>query len=283
MPESIKRIYTFLKKHLPVAGVSLMLSLAVLLLWFNSTNSRQAYPAMVAQVRFYGEYRIGDEPWQEITEGKHIPATKGDVTLRGNFHMLTPDGEYIGVYRGELPIAFYSNHINLTIYEGENESYMFDTENPLYGHSACGVYWSAYLLTSGSDETIEFLIHNPHSYGNETAIDEMLSNLALWSGIDFERNILDNGQNQRNTGLFFVIVSCVLLGSALFSALLHIPNARIIWLLGATILSAGIYLTYNAPGVSIWNEYISVNTSILGFSMMFYMLFVSGIISVLVI
>ena len=153
-----------------------------------------------------------------------------------------------------------------------------DIENPLYGSSACGITWSAYMLTSGSDESIEILIHNPHNFGNENAIDEMLSNLALWSGIDFERGVLDSGQTQRNTGLFFVIVAFVLLGSALFSALLHLPNSRIIGLLGAIILSSGIYLAYSASGVSFWSEFIAVNTSVLGFSMMFYMLFMSGII-----
>ena len=269
----------FQSAHIQEAGVLLLIFLAALLLWFNHANSNQALPSMVAQVRFYGEYRIGDGPWQEITEQKHISATSGDVTLRGNFHMLTPDGEYVGIYRGELPVAFYSNHISLTIFEGKKEPFMIDIENPLYGSSACGVYWSAYMLTSGSDEQIEILVHNPHSYGNETAIDELLSNLALWSGIDFERDVLDRGQIQRNTGLFFVIVSLVLLGSALFSALLHIPNNRIIWLLGAAILSAGIYLAYSAPGISFWSEFRAVNTSVLGFSMMFYLLFVSGIIT----
>ena len=75
------------------------------------------------------------------------------------------------------------------------------------------------------------------------------------------------------------IISFVLLGSALLSALLHIPNSRIIWLLGATILSAALYLVYSAPGVSFWSEFVAVNTSALGFSMMFYMLFVAGIIT----
>ena len=95
----------------------LLIILAGSLLWFNSTNSNQAIAAIPAQVRFYGEYRIGEGQWQEITEGQHNPATKGDVTLRGNFHMLTPDGEYVGIYSGDTPIAFYTNHINLTIYE----------------------------------------------------------------------------------------------------------------------------------------------------------------------
>lgn len=262
-----------------MAGILLLIIFAALMMWFNHVNSTQAISATVAKVRFYGEYRIGDRQWQEITEGQHIPATKGDVTLRGNFHMLTPDGEYVGVYRGELPVAFYSNHISLTIYEGSNEPFVMDIENPLYGSSACCKYWTGYMLSSGSEESIEILIHNPHRFGNENAIDEMLSNMSLWSGIDFESDVLDSGQTQRNIGLFFVIVSLALLGSALFSALLHVPNTRIIWLLGATILSAGIYLAYSAPGVSFWNESGAANTSILGFSMMFYMLFASGIIT----
>lgn len=279
MPNAKNRLQIFKSSYLQVAGILLLIIFAALMMWFNHVNSTQAISATVAKVRFYGEYRIGDRQWQEITEGQHIPATKGDVTLRGNFHMLTPDGEYVGVYRGELPVAFYSNHISLTIYEGSNEPFVMDIENPLYGSSACCKYWTGYMLSSGSEESIEILIHNPHRFGNENAIDEMLSNMSLWSGIDFESDVLDSGQPQRNIGLFFVIVSLALLGSALFSALLHVPNTRIIWLLGATILSAGIYLAYSAPGVSFWNESIAANTSILGFSMMFYMLFASGIIT----
>ena len=279
MPDFKNRFHRVKHSQLQVTGIVLLFFLAVLLLWFNNANSTQAISAMVAQVRFYGEYRIGDGQWQEITEDQHIPATKGDVTLRGNFHMLTPDGQYVGVYRGELPIAFYSNHICLTIYEDENEPYVMDIENPLYGSSSCCEYWTGYILSSESEEPIEILIHNPHHFGNENAIDKMLSNLVLWSGIDFERDVLDSGQIQRNTGLLFMIVSFVLLGSALFSALLHVPNTKIIWLLGAAILSAGIYLAYSAPGVSFWSEFRAVNTSVLGFSMMFYMLFVSGIIT----
>ena len=273
------KLHMLKSSRVQIAGVLLLLFLAVLLMWVNNRNNTQAISATVAKLRFYGEYCIGDGQWQEIAEGQHIPATKGDVRLRGNFHMLTPDGEYVGIYRGELPVAIYGNHISLTIYEGGNEPAVMDIENPLYGSSACGAYWTAYLLTSGSEETVEILVHNPHRYGNETAIDELLSGMALWSGIDFEKGVLDSGESQRNTGLFFMIVALVLLGSALFSALLHIPNSRTIWLLGAVILSAGLYLAYSAPGVSFWSEFRAVNTSVLGFSMMFYMLFVSAVIT----
>jgi hypothetical protein len=260
---------------LAIAGVLLLLLAAVILLWHGNATSNQAVPALVAQIYFDGEYRIADGQWQKIVKGNHIPSTKGDVTLRGNFHMLTPDGEYIGVYSGDMPIALYTDHINLTFYEGENEPFVIDMENPLYGDSACGVNWTAYTLTSTSEEPIEILIHNPHNFGNETAIDELLSNIAFWSGLDFEKGILESGESQRDIGLLFIMVSLLFLGTALFSTLIHVKNSKVIWLFGIVILFAGTYLSYSAEGVSFWSESIVSNTTVLGCSMMFYMLFLS--------
>ncbi|MBR5468028.1 MAG: histidine kinase [Firmicutes bacterium] len=256
-----------------------MILLAALLLRFNIVNSNQAFGAIQAQVQFEGDYRIGDGQWQEIAEGQHISATKGDVTLRGNFFFLTPDGERVDDFSGEIPVALFADHINIAIYEGENEPFVVDAENPLYGSTVCGEYWTAYPFFIGNDEPVEMVVHNPHRFGNEMAIDEMLSNIAIWNDINFERGILESGQTQRNTGLFFVMVALVLLGSALFSAMLHIQKNRIIFLLGMTILFAGTYLMFSAPGVFFWNDLIVVNTTVFGFSMMFYMLFVSAIIT----
>ena len=248
---------------------------AVVLLWHGNANSMQATPALVAQVYFDGEYRIADGEWQKIVKGNHISSTEGDVTLRGNFHMLTPDGEYVGIYSDNIPIALYTNHINLTFYEGENAPFIIDVENPLYGDSACYEDWTAYTLTSGSEEPIEILIHNPHSFGNETAIDEMLSNTALWTDFEFEKGVLEGGKNQRNIGLLFAIVSLIVLGTALFSTLIHIKNSKILWLFGIAIFFAGTYLSYSADGVSFWSESVVSNTTILGCSMMLYMFFLS--------
>ena len=187
MPKLKNRSYIFKCPYLQVIGAIFVLLFALVLLWHGKTASNQAMPALLAQVYFDGEYRVADGPWQEIVEGKHIPATKGDVTLRGNFHMLAPDGEYIGIYSGDMPIALYTDHIHLTFYEDKNEPYVMDVENPLYGKSACGALWDTYLLANGSEAPIEILIHNPHSFGNETAIDELLTRTALWSGLDFEK------------------------------------------------------------------------------------------------
>ena len=193
MVKNKESILNFLK----IAGSILIVILAVLLLWHGKSNSWQAEMAMTAQVYFDGEYRIADGPWQDIVKGKHITATEGDVTLRGNFHLLAPDGEYIGLYTGDMPpIAVYTDHVGVTIYEGESEPYVSDRENPLFGDSACGIDWLSYSPASTGEEPIEIVIHNPHRFGNENAVDEMLSSFALWTGIEFEKGILESGETE---------------------------------------------------------------------------------------
>ena len=71
----------------------------------------------------------------------------------------------------------------------------------------------------------------------------------------------------------FSSLSLLFLGTALFSTLIHVKNGKILWIVGAVILFAGTYIMYSADGVSFWSESIFSNTTILGFSMMFYMLF----------
>ena len=270
-----KKFPSLNKRILRVAGIVLILLMAVALLWQGNATSNQAEPAMLAQVYFDGEYRISDGPWQKIVKGNHISSTDGDVTLRGNFHMRTPDGEYVGIYVGDMPIALYIDHINLTIFEGENEPYVMDIENPLYGDSFCGENWTAFTFSSENEDPIEILIHNPHRFGNETAIDEMLASTTFWAGIEFEKGVLESGDSQRAMGLLFIIVSMMFLGTALFSTLIHVKNSHIIWVLGSVILFAGVYLSYSADGVSFWSKSIVSNTTILGCAMMLYMFFLS--------
>ena len=281
MPEFKNKFSIFTKRYVPIVGVLLLLLLAIFLLWFNNSNSMQAMPSMIGSVYFDGEYRIGDGEWQQIVEGKHITTTEGDVTLRGNFHMLDPEGGYEGVYRYEIPIAFFLDHINLTFYEVGSEPYVMDTENPLYGDSVCGVRWEAYTLTSASEDAIEILVHNPHSFGNETAIDEMLSKTALWTGIDFENSVSDKGDTQRTVGMILLLVSVVFLGIALFSNLIHVKSGKLIWLIGLMVLFAGLYFSYSAEGMHFHSASTVSNTTILGASMMFYMLFLCMLISCL--
>ena len=90
MPNFKNKLQACNKRYFSIAGVLLLVLLALFLLWFNNSTSLQAEPALIAKVYFDGEYRIEDGEWHKIVKGEHIPATKGDVTLRGNFHMLDP-------------------------------------------------------------------------------------------------------------------------------------------------------------------------------------------------
>ena len=276
LTDKFKKIH---RSHWLIAGILLLVLLAVALVWFNDTNSVQAFPTLHIDVYFRGEYRIADGPWQPYVEGEHIPATKGDVTLRGSLYKRY-EGEDLGIYnRDDMPVAFYTNHINLTFCEtddaGNPISLMLDSENPLFGDSVCGKMWTAYQFMGDPEKPIEILIHNPHAFGNETAIDEMLASMAFWSGIEFEKGIMDSGATERNVGLLFVMFSVMILGIALFSSLIRIKNSKTIWLLGSLILFAGIYFAYNADGVAVWSDSIVLNTTVLGASMMFYMLFLA--------
>ena len=270
------------KSYLQIAGIVLLLSLAAFFLWFNNSRSMQAEPSLIGSVYFDGKYRIGDGEWHEIVKGEHIPSTEGDViTLRGNFHMLNPEGEDEGVYRYEIPIAFFLDHINLTFCEVGSEPYVTDSENPWYGDSVCGVRWEAYTLTSPVEEPIEIQIRNPHRFGNETAIDEMLSKMALWTGIDFENSVSNRGESQRSIGMILILVSIVFLGIALFSTLIHVKSSNLIWLASLMVLFAGLYSTYRGEDIHFHSESTVSNTTILGASMMFYMLFLSALIACL--
>ena len=265
------------KTTLKIAGILLMVLAAIALLWHGNANSMQAISTTPAQVYFEGEYRIGDGDWQEIVEGGHISSTKGDVTLRGAFHLRTPSGEYWRPCPSGTMITFYTNHINVTFYEGER-AFVCDCENPRIGASACGVNWTVHAF-SDVENPIEIVIHNPHGFGNENAVDEMLSNIALWTGADFEKGVLESGEPQRNMGLLFIIYSLMFLGTALFSSLIHLKNSKVIWLLGLVSLFAGVYFTYSSAGISFWSESIIANTTILGISMMFYIFFLSLLVA----
>ena len=100
------------RSHLLIAGVVLLVLLFISLLWFNERTSLQDEQTLNIEVYFEGEYRIADGPWKTYVEGEHIPATKGDVTLRGHFYKRY-EGEHLGIYNNEdKPVAFYTNHLN---------------------------------------------------------------------------------------------------------------------------------------------------------------------------
>ena len=109
----------------------------------------------------------------------------------------------------------------------------------------------------------------------------MLSKTALWTGIDFENSVSDRGESQRNIGMILMLISIVFLGIALFSTLIHVKSSNLIWLIGLMVLFAGLYFFYRAEGIYFHSESTISNTTILGAAMMFYMLFLSILVTCL--
>ena len=222
---AVKDTFKKIKRtHLEIAGVLFLILLAVFLLWFSNKTSNQSSGTTAAQVHFDGEYRIGDGDWMPIKEGEHISSSKGDVTLKIFFRLSDPDGNPMDKFNGSVPIAFYTDHIGLTFYEGGVKTHVTDNEHPMIGKAACGENWTTHNVKIGSGEPIEIVACNPHSYGNETAIDEMLARVAIWGNMDFEKQILSKSEPQRNAGMLLILVDVVFLGIALFSSLIHIKN-----------------------------------------------------------
>ena len=250
---------------------------SLLFVWTGHRNSTQAIPALVIDIAFQGEYKIGDGAWHTIVEGEHIPATKGDVTLRGTFQMYNPESnESMGAFFADLPVHLYFNHIGGYAILPNGETLFFDTEHDMYGEDTCAIIWEA--VPSTGEEPITIVLHNPHIFGNEYAIDELLEHISAAEGIYLESMMLEQGKSQRNVGLFIVTSSLIILGIAVFSTFIHIKRCKEMWLIGLMSLSAGGYLLFDAFAVSIWNKSNIVNTRMLGLLMMFYMLFATMLV-----
>lgn len=264
---SKKKIVTFVSTTLVA-----MVLVSMFFLWTGSRNSVQSSPALIIDIAFQGEYKIGDGKWNTIISGEHIPSTQGDVTLRGTFQMYDPTtNETFGALFADLPVHLYFNHIGGYAILPEGEIFPFDTENEIFGEDMCAAMWSA--VASTGEKPITIVLHNPHRLGNENAIDEFLENMSAAEGVYLESEMLEKGAAERNVGFFVLLASIIILGIAAFSTFIHVKKCESMWLIGLMSLAAGGYLLFDAFAVSIWNNSYITNTRMLGLCMMFYMLF----------
>ena len=266
-----------LKSTLFPISIIVILLFSVIFLWVGNRNSSQASAPMIADVSFQGEYKIGDGEWHTVTDGEHIPANNGDVTLRGIFLMHNPEnGEAIGPLSKNSTVTLYFNHIGGTAVLPSGGSIVFDAENDMLGEDACASMWGS--VPSMGDEPLTIILHNPHKYGNDNAIDEFFEHMSIAPGIYHESMMLEQGEAERTVGSLILIISFVILGIAAFSTIIHIKYSKIIWLIGLMSFFAGGYFMFDAFAVSLWNEPNIFNTRALGLCVMFYMLFGTALV-----
>lgn len=237
----------------------------------------QAMNAFYLSAGFKGDYKIADGNWQPYVKGEHIPANKGDVTLKGHFELFVPDtGEVVGNATEGTILAFYFNHIGGEVSEGGDEFRPFDAEIDVAGEDMCGQMYIGYVC-KGYDE-ITIRLKNPHKFGNAYAVDDFLNNLNTYGGTDFERDMLNRGSAHRILGIALILFAFMVLGIAIFSVLIHIKNNTILWFVGFSVFFAGIYFMFKAHGVIFFSQIIKFNTRMLLGSMMLYMLTVTAFV-----
>jgi len=255
--------------------------LAVVLCFFVYTGrdyGSQAMNALYLSAEFQGEYKVADGDWHPYVKGEHIPADKGDVTLKGNFQLFVPTtGEVVGNVSEGTILAFYFNHIGGEVSEGGENWRPFDAESNLIGEDLCGKMYIGYECKGADEITIK--LKNPHKFGNPGAVDDFLNNLSTYGGTDFERDTLNRGSAHRILGIALILFAFMILGTAIFSMLIHIKESKNLWLVGFCIFCAGIYFLFKAHGVMFFSEIIKFNTRMVTGSMMLYMLTITAVIA----
>ena len=258
--------------------ISLLAVVLCLFIYTGRDYGNQAMNAMYLSAEFQGEYKVADGDWKPYIKGEHIPADKGDVTLKGNFQMFVPTtGEVIGNAPEGVIMAFYFNHIGGEVSEDGGEFRPFDTELDIAGEDMCGKMYIGYECT-GADEII-IRLKNPHKFGNYGAVDDFLNNLSTYGGTDFERDMLNRGSRDRILGIALILFAFMILGTAVFSVLIHIRGSKNLWLAGFGVFTAGIYFLFKAHGVMFFSEIIKFNTRMVVGSVMLYMLAITAIVT----
>ena len=258
--------------------ISLLVIVLCTFVYTGRNFGNQAMNAMYLSAEFQGEYKVADGDWQPYVKGKHIPANQGDVTLKGNFKLFVPtSGEVVGNASEGTILAFYFNHIGGEISEDGETFRPFDAESNLIGEDLCGKMYIGYECTGAEEITIR--LKNPHKFGNPDAVDDFLNNLSTYGGTVFERDTLNRGSAHRILGIALILFAFMLLGTAIFSMLIHIKESKNLWLVGFGTFSAGIYFLFKAHGVMFFSEIIKFNTRMVTGSMMLYMLPVTAVIA----
>ena len=81
MPKEMKIINH--KQNFIFASVILFVVLSCTLVINAVLHNSQAEWAIIPDIKFVGEYKIGDGSWQEYRQGMHLSANQADIILRG--------------------------------------------------------------------------------------------------------------------------------------------------------------------------------------------------------
>ena len=263
MKDKLQKWITEIKK-LPVAliGCLFLIVVSVVSLAIMSVNPFQASPASALTASFSGKYKIGDGDWQTVTKDGHISATEDDVTLRGNFIVSLPNGEYLTDNPVGFYFNFYCNHLLVKVSVGE-ESVVFDTEYPPLGAHACGTMWVSYQFPESADGVTEITISNPHKHGNEMAIDEFLQSISMEDPTLVADTLAKRYDPPRYVGFSFIAMAIVVFVLTIVASIAKLKVAKSLWVIAFWILFTGGVYILDVADVFFWNGNLHFNTAAL--------------------
>ncbi len=256
----------------------LPLLLALICLISVTGNHHQAFLPIPMPQELIGEYSYDGENWQALTEDSDISALKGDLYLRGNFIREMEDGWQLNYYRNHIGACIRVN--GELIYQDDILS-IPDLKPELFA-SMCARVWTGTLVPAiGTEDLVEIYLHNPHTYGNETAYRDFLTTLCSdpveWSIL--ELNLEPHGEQFRILGILFAVTSLMLLGAAIAAVIMRIPVGGTLFKLGLMTLFTAIYVMFDSIDISYWSDLNVFNTYISQLSMMLAAFFLCNFMS----
>ena len=251
-------------------GYILILFVIFLLLFDSESKSMQSANAIIPDLAFEGEYKVGDGEWMPYQKGEHISATSGDVYLKGELKMFY-EGEELGNLPPETPIAFYGNHLAVEIIEGDITTKLGPEIEQIYP-SSCEKNWIVYTYLGESPEKLEIHVHNTHKYGNENAIDEMMNNLEIYESATFEENKIKESAFQIGAALFVILCAFAVGGVYLFAKITNVNQSSHFMRMACLMLLAGLCMIFSDKNIALLVHKYTFNTMALGVCRMLYIL-----------
>ncbi len=236
-----------------------------------SKRSNQPFLAMLIELKFEGEYSQNGGGWQPLSEDTELSAFDGDLLLRGRFDMELPEGACI---------YFYLNHIGMSVsVNGEN---IYEMSNEI-NSDMCGNDWQEWLLPAMAEvDLIEIKLHNPHSYGNKDAYNELLDSLCMSGETQLKKYYEKKERPYRYFCIFILVASIALIGTAIGYQLLHLPNSTLLLKLGLMSLLMAVYMYLDTKDISLRNDKLVFNTYMRQIAMMLATLMLgAGVIEML--
>lgn len=242
-----------------IAGCLLLVILAGALLYHMCHTTNQAMPAFVLDVVFEGEYSQDGSDWKKYDKYTKLSSFDGDLVLRG--HVTEPL---------VADLSFYLNHIGVSIFVDGEQVFWSGRATDEVPEMMCGSYWSSWSYEGDNPETtIEICLHNPHNYGNPEAFNEFLNSLHLGNGVALSKHLEVETAPFRILGIFILIVSIGLFGTAIGYFAQKLPWTGMLFNLGfLTFLMSG-YILLDTIDISFQSTLVVFNTCMRQFSMMF--------------